>query len=336
MLAPRATLVVALCATVGASSDSFRALVFGDWGGSPSPPYTTAAQLDVAKAMSETAEGASCVFAIGDNFYTAGIEGAEASTTAQTRFTNTFDDVYSQPSLKSLPWHIVAGNHDHKGNVTAQLAHSQTCSRWNFPSLYYSQAFPFGNQTLEVFMIDTVVWAGDWDIELNHTQPVGAADAELAESQLAWLEAGLKASTADWIFVMGHYPVFSVAEHGPTALLVAGLQPLLVKYGVAAYFCGHEHNLQHLSHSGVEYVVTGGGHGYDPSTAHMHSILNPKDAFKWKSSDSGHSVVTLTADTMHVDHYNSTAHVVYSFESQRPARPLPAAKPTGLVEGAGQ
>jgi tartrate-resistant acid phosphatase type 5 len=62
--------------------------------------------------------------------------------------------------------------------------------------------------------------------------------------------------------------VWSVAEHGPTDTLVHKLKPLLEKYNVTAYMCGHDHNLQHITDSGVQYYVTGAGHLIDPSTAH--------------------------------------------------------------------
>ena len=38
--------------------------------------------------------------------------------------------------------------------------------------------------------------------------------------------------------------------------------------GVTAYFCGHDHNMQHLNDSGVQYYVVGAGHLTDPSTEH--------------------------------------------------------------------
>ena len=39
------------------------------------------------------------------------------------------------------------------------------------------------------------------------------------------------------------------------------LGPLMEEYGVQAYFCGHEHNLQYLHKEGepTHYVVSGGG-----------------------------------------------------------------------------
>ena len=64
--------------------------------------------------------------------------------------------------------------------------------------------------------------------------------------------------------------VWSVAEHGPTKILVDRLKPLLELYGVTAYICGHDHNMQHLNDSGVQYYVSGAGHLIDPS--HEHEV----------------------------------------------------------------
>jgi len=45
----------------------------------------------------------------------------------------------------------------------------------------------------------------------------------MAELQMRWLQATLNASTADWIIVAGHYPVYSGGEHGNTPELQARL-----------------------------------------------------------------------------------------------------------------
>ena len=47
----------------------------------------------------------------------------------------------------------------------------------------------------------------------------------------------------------------------------AALVPILARHGVAAYLCGHEHNLQHLTVPGqvTHYVVSGGGSQVSPA-----------------------------------------------------------------------
>lgn len=78
-----------------------------------------------------------------------------------------------------------------------------------------------------------------------------------------------------WCFCVCVFVVWSVAEHGPTEILVQRLRPLLMKYNVTAYFCGHDHNAQHIHESGssVEYFVTGAAHKTDPSEAHKVSNI---------------------------------------------------------------
>ena len=62
--------------------------------------------------------------------------------------------------------------------------------------------------------------------------------------------------------------VWSVGHHGPTDVLVEKLNPMLVKYKVAAYFSGHDHDMQHLNDSGVQYFLSGAGHLVESSQKH--------------------------------------------------------------------
>ena len=56
------------------------------------------------------------------------------------RFFLTYENVFHDQSLQ-IPWYVIAGNHDHYGNVSAQIAYTKKSNRWKFPSLFYSKTF---------------------------------------------------------------------------------------------------------------------------------------------------------------------------------------------------
>jgi len=257
-----------------------RFLVVGDWGGLPDFPYRTPIEMAVAEAMGKTAEdiGAQFVVALGDNFYFDGVKDID-----DPRFRNTFEDVFTAPSLQKTTWYITAGNHDHNGNISAQIAYTQRSPRWYYPSLYYPFSLLTPDKTfVDIFMIDTVIMAGNSDdIDVGRA-PAGPRNASLAEEQWSWLEDQMKNSNAEYMLVAGHYPVYSIAEHGPTPILVKRLDPLLHKYQATAYLCGHEHNIQHIQYTSqqsynhtVDYFVSGAADFIEPSVDHIDSCVPP-------------------------------------------------------------
>ncbi|XP_006023490.1 tartrate-resistant acid phosphatase type 5 isoform X1 [Alligator sinensis] len=266
------TLAVALAVapTTGARP-GLRFLALGDWGGVSNPPYHTAREVATAAEMGRTAaaRGTDFVLALGDNFYYSGVRSV-----TDTRFQDTFESVFKAESLRKVPWYVVAGNHDHSGNVSAQIAYSKVSKRWNFPNYYYSKQFPVPgfNATLGLVLIDTVLLCGNTD-DFEGAEPEGPQDAGAARKQLGWLRRVLAASRDDYLLVAGHYPVWSVAEHGPTRCLLKHLQPLLLKYHVTGYLCGHDHNLQHLQDkAGVGYVLSGAGNFMERSRSHARRV----------------------------------------------------------------
>lgn len=122
-----------------------------------------------------------------------------------TRFEETWRIPYSSSSsLEDLSWYIVSGNHDHRGNVTAQIAYSFIQPRWKYPSLYYHEQFYSADESIsvDIIFIDTVLYTGVYS---GNAYPAEPADM----TQHEWLENTLASSTADYIIVAGHYPVYS-------------------------------------------------------------------------------------------------------------------------------
>ncbi len=109
--------------------------------------------------------------------------------------------------------------------------------------------------------------------------------------------------SAPYLLVSGHFPVYSVAEHGPTKCLVDRLRPLLHQYQATAYLCGHDHNLQvnifssspvyqynffsrilkhladDLNGTHMNYFVVGAGDIVEDS--HKHASDVPVDSLKY-------------------------------------------------------
>ena len=123
-------LACSLDVRTGQTSPDLQFLVMADWGGVGHWPYTTRAEHATARGMGKHAAStnASFVLGVGDNFYYDGVKSVKDS-----RFRKTFEDVFVDPAL-SIPFHFVAGNHDHNGNVSAQIAYSAVSSRWKYPS----------------------------------------------------------------------------------------------------------------------------------------------------------------------------------------------------------
>lgn len=127
----------------------------------------------------------------------------------------------------------------------AFLTRRRPPTRRKFPAYYYELNFHIPNtgKTLTIVMLDTVMLCGNSD-DFANAEPREPQHVPNAQRQLAWLQERLARSRADFLLVAGHYPVWSVSKHGPTACLLEKLHPLLIKHKATAYLCGHDHNMQ--------------------------------------------------------------------------------------------
>lgn len=231
-----------------------------DWGGDDAPRYTKSSQCRAGNAMEDIAAkyNVDTILALGDNFYHYGVD----YDNADGYFENTFNKVYSGPTLNKAKFYAVAGNHDHRGDVEAQI--NYPLEKWVFPDYWYSFTKDIGNgMTAEFIMIDTVLLVGEsyHDIENNvFVAATGPKNLQKAQSQWSFIEHKLASSTADFLFMGGHYPVYSPCSHGSTQDLITYLKPLLEKYDVTAYIAGHDHCASYVDEgTGPVYPMNGMG-----------------------------------------------------------------------------
>jgi 3',5'-cyclic AMP phosphodiesterase CpdA len=119
-----------------------------------------------------------------------------------------------------------------QGNITAQLAYADLNPRWKFPDLNYTWTETVDaatHTTIQFIFLDSVELAGNSDVhdpetgellhELAGDELLGPVNETLAAGQLLWLEDTLAHSTASYVIVATHYPVYSICEHGSTSKL---------------------------------------------------------------------------------------------------------------------
>jgi len=306
-------------------------MILGDWGGSPIRPYTMPGQVAAAAGMGVVADKlkAQAVLALGDNFYTYGIKGDDKNH----RFEDTWNSVYTAQSLMQIPWYVVAGNHDYKGNVTAQVAYSQDNSRWQFPSIYHSHSFTSSDgTTVDVILIDTIDLSGSSaaveETDPEYFKPLPNKPRTAASTQWDWIEQTLKASKAQYILVGGHYPVYSVCEHGNTQNLLDNLKPLLEQYG-AHYLSGHDHCMESMldSATGVQYILSGMGDTCCYDDSNLENV--PAEMVQWyvsrgrkpnKNTIGGFTSVTASPSAMSFTFYDQDGVALYTTPAINPRK----------------
>jgi hypothetical protein len=271
--------------------DAFVFYVIGDWG--RKGKYF---QKDVASAMDRCAEKVkpNMIISTGDNFYTFGVK-----STKDKQWKKSFENIYNGEHIKDVVWYAVLGNHDHYGNEQAQIDYSQTHTRWKLPAEYYSFSTHLpGSEIVDFVFINT--------------QRLLRPKSAKALTQWKWIDSTLSTSRARWKFVVGHHPVYSSNPlHGDTKILIEQLKPVLEKHSVDAYFCGHDHDLQHQQPSGsrVDYFVSGAGSSLRPTASYEHT--------KFAQSVAGFAVVAISHNQLFFWFIDKDDNIIYRYQMQK-------------------
>jgi acid phosphatase len=283
-------------------------LVVGDWG-----RRGCVEQRAVACGLARAArrDGSRFVLSTGDNFYDDGVQSVD-----DPHWRESFEYVYADAAL-DLPWYVALGNHDYNGNVRAQLHYTAQSRRWYLPRRYYGLNVTIAPGVYaQLVVLDTTPLLPMYRAGGAEHKP--ETDGEDANLQIRWLRHMLAPATSRWRLVMGHHPLYSGSPfHGGDGTLQRRVGPALRDYGVQAYFCGHEHDLQHLEVGGVQHVISGAGS--------ETRITGATDGTRFCASTLGFVSVTLTPEAMHLTYCAADAAPLYRASVPANAAVVPAA-----------
>jgi acid phosphatase len=289
--------MLAWAAPARAAAKPFSFLALGDWGRAGGRD-----QLKVARAMGRTATevGSRLVLSVGDNFYPAGVQSV-----SDPQWRTSFEDIYDTPSLQT-PWYAALGNHDYRGEPSAQIAYGRQSVRWRMPSRYYMvEGARNGHEDLDIFVLDTTPLVADYEEALMRLS-YGRVAVPEADPQLVWLKAALAGSSARWKVVVGHHPIRSGGHHGGSPQLASRVEPLLAAHGVQAYLCGHDHALQHIERGGLHHVCTGAG----ASAGWVADI----EGMRFRGEHTGFAVLTCRDTALALQFRDAEGRAVYDAE----------------------
>jgi hypothetical protein len=209
-----------VCESPAPTRHPVRFLAFGDWGEGTFFQRALAQQM-VALYRQKPFQD---IISLGDNIYEEG--------DIKQYGHDYFEAPYAQLWKAGVHFYPAIGNHDIKqGHMQDQIAY------FKMPGEYYTVS----EGPVTFFIINTTRFVRN-------------------PEQIAWLEKSLKGSKATWKIVAGHHPLYSSGRHGETTGLKKILEPMMIKYGVDAYLCGHDHDYERFKPvHGVHYIVSGGG-----------------------------------------------------------------------------
>ena len=213
-------------------------------------------QKPIAELMGTMGEevGPEFVLATGDIHHFEGVR----SVNDPLWMTN-YELIYSHPELM-IDWFPILGNHEYRGNTQAVLDYTNISRRWTMPDRYYTKRFEEEGTTIRIIWIDTTPLIDKYRKE-NDKYP--DACKQDINKQLAWLDSVLANAKEDWIIVAGHHPIYAYTpkEESERMDMQKRIDPLLRKYKVDMYICGHIHNFQHIRRPGsdIDYIVNSAG-----------------------------------------------------------------------------
>lgn len=264
-------------------------------------------QKTIAASMGSWADSADIEFvaAAGDVHHFNGV----ASVNDPLWMTN-YELIYSDPSLM-LDWYAILGNHEYRGNTQACLDYGKISRRWIMPSRYYTMVKKVDDKTsLRLIFIDTAPLINKYR-EDSEDYPDACKQDDKA--QLHFIDSVLNVSKETWKIVIGHHPVyaFTPKDSSERTDMQARIDPLLRKYKVDYYVCGHIHNFQHIKTKGspVDYVVN--------SSASLSRSVEKMEGTQFCSDLSGFMVCSVDSARFAINMMDKDGKCIYTYARKK-------------------
>lgn len=270
--------------------------VIGDWG-----RQGDFHQADLGEMMQEISKVVEPEFIVstGDNFYADGIASVN-----DPQWQVSFENIY-KGSFLHVPWYVILGNHDYRGNVQAEIDYSNVSRRWTMPSRYWSEDISMEDDSEDakfVFM-DTNPFEDEYYTKKKYQSVIG----QDSTAQLNWFNQTLDStSSTSWRIVVGHHPFYSGGKRKDRdSYARQHLENHFDKQMVDVYFCGHEHDLQHIKKKNhhTTHFISGAG-----SEVRETGLI---EGSKFAASETGLLLVSLLEKEMLVQFVNYKGEVLY-------------------------
>ncbi len=288
----------------GISDRSVSFLVIGDWGRrGKENQQEVANQMGIYGAQINS----SFTISVGDNFYETGV-----TSTSDSHWKETFENVFTAPVLQKR-WYVTLGNHDYAGSVQAQVDYTKLSKRWYMPNTYFSETIAVDDTTKALFVfLDTNPFVNKYYSKAVWNRNYNEIVKQDTLAQFRWCDSVLAHSNAQWKILVGHHPVYSGSTyHGDTPEMIEKILPLIKKYHVQVFLCGHDHDLQHLkpNNESTDYFISGGGSSVRPTKMKPFS--------RFGEGISGFLAATLSNKTMSVNFIDYNGNILYRTEVNR-------------------
>jgi metallophosphoesterase superfamily enzyme len=279
------------------SGSSFNFIVIGDYGRNG---YEQ--QKDVADMMADVADNSSIRFIVtgGDNFQISGVQSVQ-----DPLWMSSFESIYTHPSLH-VEWYPALGNHDHGGNIQAQIDYSNISRRWKMPASYYTLVKSRDGVSIRLVILDT------YSMVEGFSDPDEDYSLEAAQKQVHWTDSVLTVAAEDWVIVVGHHPVYSAhPTRKNTKELVEYLKPVLDRHNVDFFIGAHDHIFQHLRDSigKIDYFVNTAGSSVRPAATNEMTIFT--------ASSPGFSICAATKTSLSMYFINIEGKAIYKYVREK-------------------